>query len=120
VYGLLERRKKMAVENVLATQITAGAIIAFVVQKLKASPYFPWITEETKVLKNLLALVLAGAAAVGVNVAWNGADHTLVISGLTASGILLAAWAWAKQYVMQHLAGQVMYPSKKEEVPPKA
>jgi len=100
-------------QNVLATQVTAGAIIAWVTNWLKQSKYFPWITQETKAISTMVAVVLSAAAALGVNVAWNGADHTLIISGLTLYGILGAAWALAKQYVMTHLAGQVMYPQQK-------
>jgi len=98
-------------QNVLATQVTAGAIIAWITNWLKGSKYFPWITQEAKAISTMVAVLLSAAAALGVNVAWNGADHTLVISGLNLYGIVIAAWSLLKQYVFQHLAGQVMYPA---------
>lgn len=105
----------MATENVLATQVTAGAIIAFVTNWMKNSKYMPWITQETKTISRLVAVVLSAATAVGVNVVWNGTDHTLLISGLTLYGIVGAFWALAKQYAFQHLAGQVMYSQQKNQ-----
>ena len=101
-------------QNVLATQITVGAVIAFLVNWLKASKYAPWITQETKVITGIVTVFLSAAGAVGVNFAWNGTDHTLIISGLTLTGIATIGWAWLKQYVMSHLAGQVMYPTTQQ------
>jgi hypothetical protein len=97
-------------QNVLATQVTVGAIIAYATNWLKNSKYFPWITHETQVISHFVAAFLSAAAAVGVNAVWNGTEHTLVISGLTLTGILGAVWALGKQFAIQHLAGQVMYP----------
>jgi hypothetical protein len=113
----LTEEELMAAQNVLATQITAGALIAFVVNFVKQSKYFPWISEETKTLSTILAAFLAAATAVGVNAVWNPTEHTLLISGLTLAGISAAVWAFAKQYVMQHLAGKVMFPSPQKLVP---
>lgn len=101
----------MAAENVLATQVTAGAVIAYFVNYLKGSKYFPWITEETKVVSRFISAVLAAGTAVGVHTVWSPESHTLTITGLTAVGIAGALWAFSKQYAIQHLTSKVMYPN---------
>jgi hypothetical protein len=96
--------------NLVMTHLTSSGITVFVLQWLKRSRYFPWITEEkTKLLRTLSALAAAGTA-VGISATWNGPEHTLVISGLTLGAVLAGLWAWAKQFVMNEIVWQATKP----------
>jgi hypothetical protein len=83
------------------TQISAGAVAVFVIQKLKGWSALPWISHWTPVVNRIVAVISAFLTAVGVHFAYSAVDHTLMISGLTLTGILGMAWVWIKQFALQ-------------------
>lgn len=94
--------------NLLFSQLTAGAALAYLLQLIQKWDKLPWITQHTKVVTVAFRAVLALAATVGISFQWNGAAHTLMIEGLSASTIGMGLWHWFGQYAMQHGWGQLL------------
>src|SRR5271154_122654 len=88
------------------TQITAGAMSVFVIQKLKDWSALPWISHYTPMVNRLVAIVSAFLTAIGIHMAYSSVDHTLVISGLSLSGVLGMMWVWVKQFALQEYVYQ--------------
>lgn len=93
----------MAAESVLATQITLGLIGSGVLNLLKKSNAVTFVHDNSKVLNHMILLVTSAAGAVGVHTAWNGTEHSLVITGLDVATIFTSLWIWAKQWTIQFL-----------------
>jgi hypothetical protein len=102
--------------NIAMTHFTIGAVTVAALQWLKSSPWFPWIQAgQTKLLRAISALAAAGTA-VGIGYTWNAQDHALTITGLTLTGIALAAWAWLKQFAVQEFMYRATRPSSASAV----
>jgi hypothetical protein len=94
------------VNPAIGAQLTASAVFVFLLQWLKNSRWFPWISQETYKLNRVLAIAAAGLSAVGVNyqvVHPGPGDWTIAITGLTAAGISAAGVMWLKQFCVQEL-----------------
>lgn len=91
----------------VATQVTISAIVVALLQWLKQSPWFPWLTTESEKLNRVIAAMLAAFTAIGIHIAWNhGAapgTYMVEVSGLTLMGVLSGMWAWAKSFVFQQI-----------------
>jgi hypothetical protein len=101
----------MADTNLVITHVTTSALAVAGIQWLKNSPLFPWVTKEKNLLLRLLAIATAAASALSINYTWNPTDHSLTITGLTLSGIGMAAWAWIKSFALQELTYRAVKPS---------
>ena len=99
------------------TQITAGAVSVFVIQKLKSWEALPWITHWTPMVNRLVAIVSSFLTAIGIHMAYSSVDHTLVISGLTLTGILGMMWVWIKQFALQEYVYQSAANRTKVDLP---
>jgi hypothetical protein len=75
--------------NLLFTQVTAGAAFAYLLRLIQRSEKLPWVTQHTQGMTVLIRLILSFAATVGISFQWNGALHTLTISGLSAWTVTL-------------------------------
>jgi len=93
----------MAAENVLATQITLGLLGSGALQLLKKSTMVTFVDQHSKVFNHLFLLATSAAGAVGIHTAWNGTDHSLMITGLDMATIAMSFWIWAKQWAVQYL-----------------
>ena len=91
--------------NELTTHITTGAVVVYVLQWLKSSHWFPWLTIDTKKLNRIISAVAAAGIALGIHLTYDANTGTAVITGLTASSVWLTFYEWLKQYVTQ----QVIY-----------
>lgn len=96
----------MAAENLVLTQFTMSAIIVTVINWLKASRYFPWITKEKTTLLRLLSVLGAAATSVGITWAWNPAAHSMTITGLTLTAVLMLLWTVVKSFAMNEVVFQ--------------
>src|SRR5277367_3179385 len=88
------------------TQITAGAVSVFIIQKLKGWSALPWISHWTPMVNRAVAIISAFLTAVGIHIAYSSVDHTLVISGLTLTLGLGMVWVWIKQFALQEYVYQ--------------
>jgi hydrogenase-4 membrane subunit HyfE len=98
--------------NVVISHITTSGVVVFLINWLKKSSLFPWITAEQKNLLRVLALAGAAVGAVGIHYTWNPVQHSLLIEGLSLMGILTAAIAWLKSFVTQ----EIIYQATKQPV----
>jgi hypothetical protein len=93
--------------NAFATQVTVSGIIVALMQWLKNSKWFPWLTAESSKVNSFVAAAAAAAGAIGVHLAWNhGAipgTYMIEVSGLTLMGVLGGIWAWLKMFVYQQI-----------------
>ncbi len=92
--------------NVVTSQVTTAALVAFVLQWAKRSPWCPWLQADDKRVQFYLSGVLALATSLGIAYTWNADTGTLVITGLSWSTIGPAAWDWIRQWVMQQAVYQ--------------
>lgn len=92
--------------NDISTQLVASSIAVWVIQIIKKSKYFPWITAQTGRLNRVVAVVVSGLTAVGIHVTFDHSSGVLTISGLTAAGIVVGFGTWLKSFVMQELVYQ--------------
>lgn len=93
----------MAAENVIATQITLGLIGSGLLQYLKNSKIFGFVTQNTKTINHLVLLATSATGALGVHAAWNASQDSLTITGLNLATIATSLWLWAKQWCIQFL-----------------
>lgn len=93
--------------NAFATQVTISGIIVALMQWLKNSKWFPWLTTESEKLNRVIAAAAAAAGAIGVHLAWNHGDipgtYMIQVTGLTLMGVLGGVWSWLKMYVYQQI-----------------
>lgn len=96
----------MADANVAMTQVTTAGVVVFLINWLKKSPLFPWITEEKGKLLRILAVAGAGIGAVGIHYTWNPEAHSLTFTGLSLVGVLTGVAIWLKSFVTQEIIYQ--------------
>ena len=99
------------------TQITAGAVAVFVIQLMKRWSALPWISHITPKMNRAVAIVSSFLTAVGVHVAYSSVEHTLLISGLTLTGIFGMMWVWVKQFALQEYVYQSAANRTKVDLP---
>jgi hypothetical protein len=92
-----------ATQNVVLTQLTLGTIASGVLAYLKTAKWAPWFSQHSAKLNHIFILLTSAAGAVGVHWVWDASAHSLLITGLSASGIGLGLWEWAKQYTLQYI-----------------
>lgn len=97
--------------NMLATQLTAGAACAYLLQLLQKWSKTPWVTEHTDGINNAIRLGLALISSLGISWVWSGTEnggHTLTIAIPSTFAILQAAWHVFGQFALQHGWGKVL------------
>lgn len=83
-------------------QVTVGAVVAFVLEYLKKTPWFPWLSEDTsKRAKVVISSAVALATSLGIDASWHGWTLTVDFTAVPAH---LYAWmqAWAVQHGTYH------------------
>jgi hypothetical protein len=101
----------------LGTEISAGAVAVFLIQKLKGWSALPWISRLTPAVNRAVAILSAFLTAIGVHFAYSAVNHTLIISGLTLTGILGMVWVWIKQFALQEYIYQSAANRSKVDLP---
>jgi hypothetical protein len=99
------------------TQITASAMAVFIIQMMKKWSALPWITQWTPKMNRTVAIASSFLTAIGVHVAYSSVEHTLLISGLSLTGILGMAWVWIKQFALQEYVYQSAANRTKVDLP---
>lgn len=87
------------------SQFTAAAVLEYLLHFLQKWSKTPWITEHTQGITVACRATLAFFATLGINWKYTGADHTLIITGLSAVAIATGLWHVISQYAMQHAFG---------------
>jgi len=93
--------------------LIANAVFTWLIQRVKDSPWFPWINRETQTINHLLSALAATLLAAGIAAtsSWDISTHTFVltISGLTLANVLHFSWSIIGNYVMQKGWFKVLY-----------
>ena len=101
--------------NVVLTTLAVSGTSVAVLNWIKASSWFPWVTKEKVTLLRLLSALSALAAGSGIHWVWTATDHSFAVSGLTAANVLALGAAIYKQFV----ANEVIYQMTKRTSDPK-
>jgi len=97
--------------NMLATQLTAGAACAYLLQLVQKWSKIPWVTEHTTVINNGIRLGLAFISSLGITWVWSSADnggHVITIAIPSAFVIMQTLWHIFGQFALQHGWGKVL------------
>lgn len=89
----------------LVPPIVSAATVATLLQLVKNSPMFPWLSRDTGPLNALISIILAGITALGLSYSANF-DHetgsfTIGFTG-TIGGIMDGIAHWVGQWTAQH------------------
>lgn len=89
----------------ISSQITAGAIAVWAIQRLKEAGWFPWLSHHTDLCNRIASVIMATATNAGIDVvyAWSGETLTLTLGGLTMANVLTFLWSVANSAAMQEL-----------------
>lgn len=93
-------------QSIVVTHVTAAGLAVGVLQWLKNSKYFPWITQERGKLLRVLALVTSALAAAGIHYTWNAVSRELIFQIPTISGIFAFLVGWFKTFIFQEVTYQ--------------
>lgn len=88
----------------ILTQLTVSGIAVWLLEKLKATTWFPFLSTETaNWAKTAWALVIALATGLGIQITFDSTAGQLIVTGLTLSGIGGALWVTAQSFVAQQI-----------------
>jgi len=101
--------------ELFADQITFGLIVAFVLESLKKSKFFPLLSpEHTVTYKRFVAFVAALITTVGVHYTFDPEARTITIALPTIGQTFHGLYELTKQLVFQQAAYQGLIESKKD------
>jgi len=107
----------MADANVVLTSVAISGTTVGVINWLKRSKYFPWITKEKIILLRFLSAASATAAGVGIHWVWStAADHSysFAVTGITMATVL----AFIKAIWVQFVGNEVIFQATKPQSNP--
>jgi hypothetical protein len=99
------------------TQFGSGAVAVFIIQLMKRWSALPWISHWTPRVNRAVAIVSSFLTAIGVHVAYSSVEHTILISGLSLTGIFGMVWVWGKQFAFQEYIYQSSANRTKVDLP---
>ena len=94
--------------NIAVTQLGAAGVVAWGLQLLKQSKYYPWLTRESaSITKRLYSVACAIGVHTGIAAVWNagtppvGFRYQLIINIPPIMVMLVTVWHWAVQFMFQ-------------------
>jgi len=84
-------------------------VMAYVIQYLKKSPWFGWLTPQSSArLKTQFGFFMAAATAAGIHFAvsgsvFDGGGASITVTGLSVTAFKDVAWQWASQQAWYRL-----------------
>jgi hypothetical protein len=106
----------MADANLPLTALAISGTSVVVINWLKASPWFPWLTKEKTALLRSLSAFSALAGGYGIHWAWTASDHQFAVSGLTLSAVWGLGLAIYKQGVLNEIIFRAIKPTSNPAV----
>lgn len=86
----------------METQVTAAAVVSFLIAFLKKQSWFPWISTETEKINRVAAIVLSGLASLGIHAHFSHESGILTVTGLTLTTVAVGLWHWVTQFALTH------------------
>lgn len=88
--------------DLMTSQVTAAAVVSFLIAFLKKQAWFPWLSQESDRANRIAAIALSGLASVGIHAQFDHATGQLLITGLTLTTIAAGLWHWVTQFALTH------------------
>lgn len=82
-----------------STVLTSSALIAYAIEALKRSKWFPWLSQQSARANHIASVVLTFVASIGIGYKFDSEQHTLAFTNVCLMCVLHGMWAWAKSYV---------------------
>lgn len=87
----------------LAPAAIIQVVAVWLIQRLKCSPRFRWLSPNTPIANRIVAFLVAFLSATGITYQW-ASNGDLVIHGLMMSVIIQHVWTWLSGVVTNELA----------------
>lgn len=97
----------MEATNVVMTHVTGAGISVALINALKNSKYFPWVTQEKTNILRALAVASSAITAAGIHYTWNPHARELIFTLPTVAGLWAFGVGWVKSFIMQEITYQV-------------
>ena len=81
-----------------------NAVCVWLIEVVKRSRYFPWVTQETEQINKMLSAFLAALSSAGITVVTinpGPGNLDIHITGLTLPTLLHFVWHWLGNYAVQ-------------------
>ena len=95
--------------QLVTSQLAGAALFAYLLQWVKQSDWFPWISEHTKGINYAVTGLMSLVAAVGIHYQFDATAGVLTIGGLHVGTILHGLWEWMKQWAFQQGAADLIF-----------
>lgn len=102
--------------NEVVSQVIISGLIAYSIEFMKRTPFFPWLRVEQKKLQRWISAGAALVAAAGIHYQYDSIHGALMITGLTIAGIRHGLWEFAKQFVLQQMVYDGIIKESADEV----
>jgi hypothetical protein len=97
----------MGDSSIALSQVTVAGIAVALINWLKRSEYFPWITQEKTNLLRVIAIVTSALGAAGIHYTWNPEAHILAFHLPTLAGFVHFVFShWVPSFVTQEITYQ--------------
>jgi len=103
-------------DQLLQNQVGIGFLAVWVIQRLKAANWLPFIHDGTGKLNRFLSALAASAATVGMTMHYQAEGGILTITGLTLAGAVSFLLTLVSQGAIQEVLYQTAF--KKNGLPP--
>jgi hypothetical protein len=94
-------------QSVVMTHVTAAGLSVALIQWLKNSNRFPWVTREKGRLLRVLAIIASAIGAVGISYTWHPDARQLVFTLPTLAGLVAMLIAWVKSFIVQEIVYRI-------------
>jgi hypothetical protein len=95
--------------QLISSQLAGAALMAYVLQWVKRSRLFPWVSEHTVGIQRALTAVTSLLAAIGIHYSFDSTAGVITITGIHAASIAAGLWEWAKQWAFQQGAADMIF-----------
>lgn len=96
-------------EPLISTQLTASAVVVWLIQYLKKAGWLTFMTDDTAVINRVVSALLALVTAAGIHYQFDTVAGVLTVTGLTISNGLHFIWAAIQQFVGQEILYEAIY-----------
>lgn len=85
----------------IGSQVSTALVFVWLLEKVKASKWFPSINDQTGRLNRVIAFLVAIASAAGIHAVFDVEAGVLTITGLTMATVSHFGWDVIEQVVLQ-------------------
>lgn len=90
-------------ETELSANLVAAYLIVAAIQWAKKQQWIPLVDFDTARANRVVAAVMAVVTSLGVHATYNGADGSLIVTGLSLSSMASFSGEALRQFIMQQL-----------------